>query len=50
MTYKVWYHCSGCIDIEADSESEALEQFDELSEHTLLDNSFGWNRDDIEEN
>ena len=39
-TYRVWYTMEGYIDVEAESEQEALQKFGECSENELEGNLF----------
>ena len=49
-TFKIYYHRSGCIEVEAENAEEAKEIFSDISEKKLDDNCFcsGYEIDDIE--
>lgn len=34
MTYKIYFDLTGCFEIEADSEKEALEEFDSITDYS----------------
>ena len=51
-TFRIWYHRSGCIDIEAETQEDAIEEFDYMSTRELDRNCFGgdgYERDEVEE-
>lgn len=39
MTYKIYFDLTGCYEVEADSEDEALEEFDEIGDYSEFVNS-----------
>ena len=50
-TWTISYMMEGAVDVEADSYEEALEAFEDLSDHTLKANTFGcgWEVSDVQE-
>ena len=39
MTYKIYFDLTGCFEVEADSEEEALEEFDGIEDYSEFVNS-----------
>lgn len=44
MTYRIYFDLTGCFEVEADSEEEALEKFDSIDDYgDLVNTSDAWN-------
>lgn len=44
MTYRIYFDLTGCFEIEANSEDEALEKFDDIEDYSnFVDNTYVYN-------